>query len=64
MKIVFSNKFTSNEYNKLQKCLKEEIEILSKVCFKIYINLYIKIYFNYYIFLLFYNIKIGFCKFC
>lgn len=37
MKIVFSNKFTSNGYNNLQKCLKEEIEILSKVCFKIYI---------------------------
>ena len=37
MKIVFSNKFTSNEYNNLQKCLKEEIEILSKVYFKIYI---------------------------
>ncbi|CAI2201333.1 15243_t:CDS:1, partial [Funneliformis geosporum] len=30
MKIVFSNKFTLNEYNKLQKCLKEEIEILLK----------------------------------
>ena len=33
MKIVFSNKFTSNEYIELQKCLKEELDILSKVCF-------------------------------
>ena len=37
MKIIFSNKFTSNEYNKLQNYLKEELDILSKVCFKIYI---------------------------
>jgi len=31
MKIVFSNKFTSDDYTKLQKYLEEELEILPKV---------------------------------
>jgi hypothetical protein len=31
MKIVFSNKFTSDNYTELQKCLEEELEILPKV---------------------------------
>jgi hypothetical protein len=31
MKVVFSNKFTSDDYKILQKCLEEELEILPKV---------------------------------
>ncbi len=31
MKIVFSNKFTSDDYTKLQKYLEEKLEILLKV---------------------------------
>ncbi len=31
MKVIFSNKFTSDDYTKLQKYLEEELEILPKV---------------------------------
>jgi hypothetical protein len=31
MKVIFSSEFTLNEYEKLQKCLKEELEFLPKV---------------------------------
>ena len=31
IKAVFNNKFISNKYEKLQQCLKEELEILLKV---------------------------------
>ena len=32
MKVVFSNKFTSDGYTLLQKCFEAELEFLPKVC--------------------------------